>query len=471
MLTWLDPSLYDSDTIAIQDDLRSITYQELWQEINKLSQLLKTQACHNIGLYMNNCIEWIIVDLACSLNQMTLTPLPTFFSDAQLKHIVQEAKIDLIITDQPTIVQRFFAANLTSHSSGTFSILQIKNKNNPTINIQKITFTSGSTGTPKGVCLNNESIATVVNSFHQQLHDLIGNHFCLLPLSTLLENIAGVYTSLLAHGTIYLTKTISIYDLKPQNLASLFNFIENNHIHTIILVPQLLKCFVGWYAKTHQKHYLKLMALGGAKTSPKLVEQALALNLPVYEGYGLSESTSVVSLNTPKHNKPGTVGQPMPHINIKLKQDGEIAVKGANCLGYLNNSEINTDGEGYWLTGDLGEFDQEGYLTITGRKKNLLITPLGRNISPEWIEAEMNSEADVMQSAVFLNAEAELTAVVVAAPNLDTTQLQQSVNDRLPNYAAIKHILLAKQPFSVLNKTLAAGGQPLRAAIKMLYTL
>jgi len=469
MLNWLQPSLYENDTIAIYDDNRSVTYRQLWQEITIMSNLLQTMPHKRVGLYMANCIEWVVIDLACSLNNITITPLPAFFSDQQLQHIINEANISLIITDQPNNTNNFFNGKSVNCNLPNIHIFQTTTQAEHNSNIHKITFTSGSTGTPKGVCLNNKNIEIVVTSFQQQLNKLIGNHFCLLPLSTLLENIAGVYTSLLAHGTIYLTKKISIYHLNQQTLQTLFNYIEDKKIHTIILVPQLLKIFVSWYNNTQQNHSLKFIALGGAKASPTLINQAIQLGLPVFEGYGLSESSSVVTLNTPKNNKPGSVGKPLPHIDIKLSNDGEILVKGANCLGYYNCNPPSLDNEDYWHTGDLGTLDAEGFLHLTGRKKNLIITPLGRNISPEWIESELNTHSDILQSAVFLDINDELSAIITTEKTIDLKKLLSMTNEQLPEYAHLKNIKIAEKPFSTANKTLSPGGQPLRKNIKVQY--
>lgn len=469
MHCWLDTTYYDNDKIAFVDDRRSITYRELWSEVIKAKKQLQALQFGRVGLLMGNSIEWIVVDLACSLANVTVVPLPDFFSDGQLSHIMSAASLDLIITDNPSRISNITSCITKQVASSLGDLLMLKMKQAPIKNVRKITFTSGSTGEPKGVSLSQESLETVVHSFYDLLSNFMGRHFCLLPLSTLLENVAGIYTSILATGTVYLTKTISIYALKPENANSLFEYTIRHKINTIIIVPQILKLFVVWFSTYKQTHNFTFIALGGGKTSPALIEKAQQMNLPVYEGYGLSEATSVVSLNTPTKHKHGSVGKLLAHVQIKFMPDGEIAVKGADCIGYYDmDCSKYRDSEGYWLTGDIGYRDNEDYLYLSGRKKNFIITGLGRNISPEWLEAELCSEIEVLQAAVVsYDNGANITAVIVPSHSaIDVSDLLSRVNSRLPGYANILSVVLAHEAFTHQNGQLSQGGQPLRPIIK-----
>ena len=243
-------------------------------------------------------------------------------------------------------------------------------------------------------------------------------------------------------------------------------------INTIILVPQVLKLFVFWFSTHQQAHSFTFIAVGGAKTATTLMQMAQQLQLPVYEGYGLSEATSVVSLNTPTHHKLGSVGKPLPHVQIKLMADGELAVKGAACIGYYDmDCSSNRDSEGYWMTGDIGYMDNEGYLYLLGRKKNLIITGLGRNISPEWLEAEFCAEAEVAQAAVLCyEGSANIVAVIVSSqPQIEANAVLSRVNSRLPSFANVSSVILANTPFSHHNGQLSQGGQPIRLVIQNHY--
>lgn len=220
------------------------------------------------------------------------------------------------------------------------------------------------------------------------------------------------------------------------------------------------------------------MAVGGGKVSPQLLQEANALSLPVYEGYGLSECGSVVSLNTPKAKREGSVGKPMPHASVNIADSGEVMVKGNAMQGYLNHDNSNED-NGIIATGDIGHLDDDGYLYITGRRKNVLISSFGRNISPEWVEAQLSTQPIIYQVAVLGDGEPHLSAVIVANPNAtsaDNSDLQSAikqalniVNQTLPDYARIKQWHLAELPFSTDNGLLTDNGKLRRLQILETY--
>jgi long-subunit acyl-CoA synthetase (AMP-forming) len=222
---------------------------------------------------------------------------------------------------------------------------------------------------------------------------------------------------------------------------------------------------------------LKFMAVGGGKVSPQLLQDASALSLPVYEGYGLSECGSVVSLNTPKAKREGSVGKPMPHASVSIADSGEVMVKGNAMQGYLNHDNSKDD-NGIIATGDIGHLDDDGYLYITGRRKNVLISSFGRNISPEWVEAQLSTQPIIYQVAVLGDGEPHLSAVIVANPNMVATsndpqsaiaQAIDVVNQTLPDYARIQQWHLAEHPFSTDNELLTDNGKLRRAHIFTAY--
>jgi long-subunit acyl-CoA synthetase (AMP-forming) len=188
--------------------------------------------------------------------------------------------------------------------------------------------------------------------------------------------------------------------------------------------------------------------------------------LPVYEGYGLSEAASVISVNRPDARRPGSVGKPLPHVELSFADDGEIVVRGRLFSGYLGEAEaVEKD---VWPTGDLGYLDDEGFLYLTGRKKHIFITSFGRNVSPEWVERELLAEPAIAQCCVFGEARPFNVAVIVPGKDADRDGIQKAVtaaNKRLPDYAAISDWLIAEEPFSVANGLWTGTGRPRRQAI------
>lgn len=138
-----------------------------------------------------------------------------------------------------------------------------------------------------------------------------------------------------------------------------------------------------------------MMISGGAALSDMLYRFYLNIGVMVYQGYGLTESSPVIASNTPKNNKIGTCGQPFPHVEVKIGPEGELLARGPNVMrGYHNNKEATAeviDSEGWLHTGDLARIDSEGYITITGRKKELLKTSTGKFVSSVFIEQELMS--------------------------------------------------------------------------------
>ena len=204
--------------------------------------------------------------------------------------------------------------------------------------------------------------------------------------------------------------------------------------------------------------------------APALLSRANQLGLPVFEGYGLSESASVVALNNVADHKIGSVGQLLSHLNIKLSDESEILVKGAGYLGYTNTESEKTDeNQQTWLaTGDIGYLDDDGYLFINGRKKNIFITSYGRNVSPEWVERDLTSTPVIAQACLFGEAKPWNTALIVSTADATSETINSAIdtiNQSLPDYARVSKWLLALEPFSVTNKQLTPNGRLKRDAI------
>jgi long-subunit acyl-CoA synthetase (AMP-forming) len=215
---------------------------------------------------------------------------------------------------------------------------------------------------------------------------------------------------------------------------------------------------------------LRLVAVGGAAVGAKLLQAARSVGIPAYEGYGLSEGASVQTLNLPGADKPGTAGKPLPHARLRISDDGEIEVAGSLYSGYLGLPEAAPNVRQTWLaTGDIGRLDAEGFLHIEGRRKHVLITAFGRNVSPEWIETAMRGENSIAQAVVFGDGQPALGAVLwPTRADLPDAALQAGVeaaNAGLPDYAQVRHWRRATLPFDAASGMATANGRPRRAAI------
>jgi long-subunit acyl-CoA synthetase (AMP-forming) len=210
---------------------------------------------------------------------------------------------------------------------------------------------------------------------------------------------------------------------------------------------------------------LRFIAVGGGRVSPGLLQRAELLGLPVYEGYGLSECASVVCLNAPGEKRIGTVGRPLPHVEVRIGAAGEVLLRGPRMLGYLGEPPL----QGEWLdSGDLGHFE-DGFLVLHGRSKHQFITAYGRNVNPEWVESELVQQLPIAQA--WLHGEALPANVAVLVPRRDDipdSALQSAVdavNRELPDYARVHLWVRANEAFTPGNGLATSNGRLRRDAL------
>lgn len=438
------PKLNNSNDVALKQHNESLTYGELNKAVRQVAQWLKTNQAKRVAIAFDNSFAWVITDLACQYIASCCVPIPLFFSQAQQKHILDESQCEYLLTYKDFTALSYAPYILVDDVLDivAYRLPQTKTLAIPT-GTHKVTFTSGSTGTPKGVCLSTESQWKVAQSISETLTEIAEakvHHLCLLPLSTLLENIAGVYAPLLRGGTIELVSSEQrgFQGSKLTDPQGLIECITHAQPTSIILVPDLLMvllaaCQQGW----HPPSSLTFIAVGGAHVSPTLLAQAQHQGLPVYEGYGLSEAVSVSTLNTPNHCVLGSAGKPLGHNKLHI-EDGEIVITGNHFLGYLNQPDSFFPSK--VKTGDLGKLDQD-MLTLSGRKKNIMVNSYGRNVSPEWVGSVFIGSGLFRHFIVYCEAKpfcvALLTPLATHISTDDITRAIAAINRQLPEYARV----------------------------------
>jgi long-subunit acyl-CoA synthetase (AMP-forming) len=435
------------ERIVLTDGQHHVTAGEGLAEVVALQRVLRAASQGRVvAMDAEDSPAWVLVDLACLAAGIPLLPLPAFFTPAQRQHALQDAGAGVLISSQGE-GQPLAVAGHTLH----IQPLDYPAKPLPA-GTAKITYTSGSTGTPKGVCLSAAHLEEVACSLAEELGQYAGYHRTLLPLAVLLENIAGVYVSLACGAVCH------VASVAPDG-PSIARALQESAATTCIFVPEMLKRLLASEAALPA---LRFAAVGGAKVSPQLLSAARAAGLPVYEGYGLSEAGSVIAVNHPEAERLGSVGRCLPHVRMHTAPDGELVLEHPRMLGYLGEGAACPNP---YRTGDLALFDADGFLYLTGRRKHVLITGFGRNVSPEWVESELLAEPAIAQACVFGDGEAALQALLVPArAGADIASAVARANARLPEYAHVAQ-WQSTEAFTPANGLLTTNGRPKREAI------
>jgi long-chain acyl-CoA synthetase len=290
-----------------------------------------------------------------------------------------------------------------------------------TDDLATIIYTSGTTGMPKGVMLSHGNLLyntqCVYNVSSIQGYD----HFLSwLPFSHIYARVIDHFLGIMAGAIIYLAESIetlprNLVETQPTAMSAVPRFYEKIWAMLEVLPEDLRN------QKLRQLFGMRIdrLSAGGAPLPKHICEGFLKAGLTIYEGYGMTESGCALTSNRPGENKPGTVGRPIPGMEVKIAPDGEIITRGPHVMkGYWKNPEATaetiTDG---WLhTGDVGEFDDEGFLKITDRKKDIFVTSGGKNISPAELERALTEDVYIEQAVVFGDGRNFITAMIV--PNV-----------------------------------------------------
>jgi long-subunit acyl-CoA synthetase (AMP-forming) len=466
---------YRPDAPAVAGDRVVLTYDRLLEEVERLAALLPGR---RMGLLLDNGPAWVVADLAALLRNITCVPLPNFFTDEQLVHAMRDAEIDCLLTDQPGRVERLVAdivrspVTVAGEPLTLGSLAAVAPAHVPS-DCAKITYTSGSTGEPRGVCLTRRALEDKAETLARATAAGPGDaSLCVTPLSTLLENIGGIYVPLLAGAVCHVLplRVVGLAGSSGLDVAQMMRALNACRPSSVIVIPQQLRALLAAVARgACLPGSLRFIAVGGAPVANDLLLRAEQAGLPVYQGYGLSEAVSVVALNTTDANRTGSVGRPLAGVTVRIAPDGEIMVRGTLFAGYLGHPPMNG---AELATGDLGYVDDDGYLYVVGRKKNAYATAYGRNVSPEWIEGELLNQGAVAQAVVFGEASPVNVAVIVPIGGMRDAEISAAVevvNRRLPDYARVGRYVLATEPFSVTNGQLTGTGRPRRDTIAQRY--
>ena len=454
--------------VAASDRLGQLSRRDLFTRVMAHAAELKDQP-NIVGIYAPNGLHWVIAQLACAVAGKIVVPLPTFFSTTQLGHVVRDASVELILASEQT-------AAVTAQSGVPMNVIDIHRLGTGLPDMidgfGQIIYTSGSTGRPKGVCHQSGQIAWSAAALAAATQaSASDSYLSVLPLPLLLETICSIFIPASLGACVHFDTDLA--DRAGRgDVTGIAKAFEAYRPTTSVLVPQLLKHWIAELqaAGQHAPSSLRFVAVGGAPVPKRVADVAWRWGIPVHEGYGLSECCSVVAVNRPKERRPGTVGQPLNGLQVSIDK-GEIVVDGPSITdGYLGQKSAKRP----WRTGDLGEMDRDGFVTVHGRKDNVLVTSFGRNVSPEWIETMVLADPRVALCVVTGHGESHLTSLLIpsaagaawfaTATRAEVLELLTDLCSEAPEYAVPRAYVITSFEHA-LKDQLISNGRPVRKNI------
>ena len=421
-------------------------------------------------LWSPNCAEWVAAFLGCALCGVIAVPVDDAANPDFAHRISAQVRTRLVLCPREraplfekiegiaTIDPADLAAAVAEHPAARFRPAQIQ----PSDPLE-IVFTSGTTAEPKGVVLTHANVVGNLAPIETEIKKYLKyerlvhpiRFLNLLPLSHVFGQFLGIFLPPLLGATVVFENTF--------NPTEVMATIRRERVSVLVAVPRMIESlkqkierdldvrsddcadggrgrenFAARYAAAASQHFLrrwwtfrdlrrqfgwKFWAIisGGAALDRETEEFWHRLGYAVVQGYGLTETTSLISLNHPFHTSRGSIGKVLPGREIKLADDGEILVRGSGVAsGYWNGRELQPvareDDEGWYRTGDLGALDEQGNLFFKGRKKEVIVTPAGMNIYPEDLEAALRGQKEVRDCVVVgleRGGNAEPCAVVI----------------------------------------------------------
>ena len=492
-----DLATLDGEFLVYDDGYRtwSLTYRETAEAARAFAARLREAGItkgQSVAIWSENRPEWIVALWGCLLEGVVLVPIDYRASAAFLERVAEIVSARAILAGE--VVD---TAPLTDSARPVWPLsgfrsgwgadrgFSVESPEPPTKTSRsdlhpdltaddtaEIIFTSGATADPKGVVITHRNILAnivpierEVAKYRQWARPFLPIRFLnLLPLSHMFGQAMGTFVPPMLPGLVLFTRSYSPDDIIRQ--------IHNRRVSVLVCVPKMLEVIkehlvrvapetaeppaqkMHWtarwwkYRRVHRMFGLKFWAIvvGAAPLDPDLEAYWGRLGFVVVQGYGLTETAPIVTLNHPFHATRGAVGKPIAGVEIKIADDGEILVRGENVSrGYFNAPEETRVAfrDGWFHTGDVGELDASGQLRIRGRKKEMIVTPEGLNVFPEDVEQALNAQPGVRESAVVGASSTGSTAervhaVLVLEPGTDVDEVVRVANQHLGDHQKVR---------------------------------
>jgi len=424
--------------------MESWTYGRIAKEANRVARELEARGISRgdaVLLWGENSAEWITAFLGCLLCGIVIVPIDHASSPEFACRVAREVNAKLIFQagaqkecgTVPSIQLESLSAATARHDSSPYPSPPLSRKDT-----LEIIFTSGTTAEPRGVMISHGNVLANIEPLQREIHKYLQyeklvhplRFLNLLPLSHVFGQMLGVFIPSLVAGAV-----VFIDSLRP---AEFMNTIRRERISVLIAVPRFIESlqreverqaerdgnieqFRQDFALAEQQHFLrrwwrfrkihgrlgwKFWAfISGGAALPKQAETFWnRLGYAVIQGYGMTETTSLISLNHPFHSARGSIGKVFPGMEVRVDGDGEILVRGENvATAYRQNGQTLSvaESDGWFRTGDVAETDENGRLYFKGRRKNVIVTPAGMNIYPEDLEKTLRAQPGIRDCVVI----------------------------------------------------------------------
>ncbi|MBE6130390.1 MAG: long-chain fatty acid--CoA ligase [Erysipelotrichaceae bacterium] len=454
------------DKVAVGSAVKNVTYNELIKDVKKTCSILSNEQIplkSNVGVICNNNYDFVKTSLGVMAYGAVATLLPVQLDEKTIFGCCMKYQLTCLFYEGAIAEKIEFAKKMAPNVK--FIEIAEYNVEEASFNYDIvdtdpacIVLTGGTTGKSKGAILSHKAIMTGTLNGTYGIKEVFGDvYYSIMPLTHVFGLIRNLLTSLYTGSTIYFC----------LDKRTMFKEIKEVKPTILIVVPALAEIFLNLtkqFGLGFLGGNLRTIICGGASVPPYLVEEFPKFGVTLLPGYGLTETANLVSGNPEGLNKPTSVGYLYPNQEIKIV-DGELWLKGDNLLdSYYNEPEENKTAfvDGWFKTGDLVRIDDEGFLYITGRIKDIIVLSNGENVSPAYIEDKINS-LDVIQDSLvtleinefgaeILQAEVILRAAVLGPLGITDVQsyvegLINEVNKTLFDYEQISKVVIRTEDF------------------------
>lgn len=469
-------SQIDSEFIVFDDGYRGWTYsyRDMARMAAGFRARLRAEGIRKgdtVMIWSENRPGWIAALWGCLLEGAIVVPVDQQSSPAFFQRIQDKVRPRAILLGErvapPADHGSVSIWRLPEMERGDYAALSAGLTTLNSDDVAEIVFTSGTTAEPKGVIITHRNLAASLRPIEDQIapylkyvHPFEPVRFLnLLPMSHLFGQALGLFLPPLIPASVVFVSSVS-----PQEIA---RQIRVRRICTVVAVPKVLEVLrdfvihrfpraadashasdlwpLRWwrFRAVHRMFGWKFCSffVGGAPLPFDLEQFWTNLGFVVVQGYGLTETAPIITFSHPFHVRPGTAGQPLQGVELRIAPDGEVLVRGGIVTpGYFESPEQTAAAfhEGWFHTGDIGELDAEGHLIIRGRKKEMIATPEGLKVFPEDVENVLNQIPGVRDSAVI--GKDQVNAVLVLEPGADAGEIVGRANQRLEPHQRIRSV-------------------------------